>query len=283
MRQERYLSSQRLRKNIDRGSPEAIVQALGKVRRAVPEELTNAHLPRHPDRTHVVRRAHAQIPLIAVTRRAIFGLLTAILSITPALSDISGIAHVIDADTIEVLGQRIRLHGIDAPEAKQTCRRNGAEWRCGRGATRALYDKIGNKPVRCEGQDRDRYGRVVAKCFFAGTDINEWLVQQGWAVAYVQYSQDYVGAEAFAKSERRGIWAGAFVGPQEWRRGIRLSSAKQPPAEGCLIKGNITKSGKIYHVPGSRWYDATVIDVGRGERMFCSAEEAVAAGWRAPN
>ena len=103
-----------------------------------------------------------------MTRRAIFGLLTAILWIAPALADISGIARVIDADTIEVLGQRIRLHGIDAPEAKQTCKRNGVEWRCGRDATRALYDKIGKKPVRCEGQDRDRYGRVVAKCFFAG-------------------------------------------------------------------------------------------------------------------
>ena len=243
----------------------------------------DAHPPRRPDRTRVVCDAHAQITLIAVTRRAIFGLLTAIFWIAPALADISGIARVIDADTIEVLGQRIRLHGIDAPEAKQTCKRNGVEWRCGRDATRALYNKISKKPVRCEGQDRDRYGRVVAKCFFAGTDINEWLVQQGWAVAYVRYSRDYVGAEAFAKSERRGIWAGAFVEPRKWRRGIRLSSAKQPPAEGCLIKGNISRSGKIYHVPGSRWYDATVIDVGRGERMFCSAVEAVAAGWRAPN
>ena len=70
--------------------------------------------------------------------------------------------------------------------------------------------------------------------------------------------------------------------PWKWRRGVRLSSGKQPPETGCLIKGNISKSGKIYHLPGSRWYDATVIDEAKGERWFCSVEDAERAGWRAP-
>ena len=120
--------------------------------------------------------------------------------------------------TAATLFLHLRLHGIDAPEAKQVCKRRNEKWRCGHDATVALHDKIGKKPVKCEGQDKDRYGRVIGKCFFAGEDINEWLVQQGWAVAYVRYSPDYAKAEASAKLERRGIWASEFVMPWEWRR-----------------------------------------------------------------
>ena len=128
---------------------------------------------------------------------------------------------LVDPDTIEVSSQRIRLHGIDAPESKQTCKRDGEKWRCGWDATRALHDKIGKKPVRCEELDKDRYGRVIGKCFFAGEDINEWLVLRGWAVTYVRYSRDYMPVEATAKSEKRGVWAGEFVMPWEWRRNQR--------------------------------------------------------------
>ena len=72
--------------------------------------------------------------------------------------------RVIDGDTIDIPGQRIRLHGIDTPEAKQTCQRSGVTWLCGAEATKTLKELIGNSDVSCAERDKDRYGRVVAVC-----------------------------------------------------------------------------------------------------------------------
>ena len=89
----------------------------------------------------------------------------------PALADITGPARVIDGDTIDVAGERIRFHGIDAPESGQTCIADGIIWPCGEKATTALTDFIGGSPVRCEGQGTDRYGRTIAACTVRGKDI----------------------------------------------------------------------------------------------------------------
>ena len=139
-----------------------------------------------------------------------------------ALADITGQPRVIDGDTLEVAGQRIRLHGIDAPESRQLCRRDGERWQCGKDATGALEAFLGGRPVSGEELGRDRYRRVVAKCAVDGEDIGEWMVSQGWAVAYYQYSYEYSRVEQRAKSARRGVWTSRFVLPWEWRRGKRL-------------------------------------------------------------
>ncbi len=105
----------------------------------------------------------------------------------------------------------------------------------------------------------------------------------GWAVAYYLYSYEYTRAENNAKSERLGIWAGEFVYPWDWRRGEHLQSeaANDNASVACLIKGNIPRSGeRIYHVPGGAYYRRTRINVAKGERWFCTEEEALAAGWR---
>ena len=146
------------------------------------------------------------------------------LIITPALADVAGTATVIDGDTLEIHGQRIRLHGIDAPESRQLCRLDGKPWHCGRDAANALAEKIDRRPVTCEDLGRDRYKRIIARCTVAGEDLEKWMVANGWALAYRRYSLDYVDQEAEAQAARRGIWAGEFVKPWEWRRGKRLGT-----------------------------------------------------------
>jgi len=141
----------------------------------------------------------------------------------PDQDQVSGIASVVDGDTLEIRGVRIRLHGVDAPESQQTCTGVlGDSWRCGQQAALALADRIGRRPVSCEVRDVDRYDRKVAVCEQRGEDLNRWLVNSGWAVAYRQYSPDYISAEDYARRARRNIWSGQFIMPWDWRRGQRL-------------------------------------------------------------
>ena len=145
----------------------------------------------------------------------------------PAVADVTGKARVVDGDTIHIGKNKIRLHGIDAPEQKQTCTAGGKEWACGRMATRALKDAINDQEVQCKGDERDKYKRLLAVCYVGKTDLNAKMVGNGWALAYRKYSRDYVDAEASAKKDRVGLWRGQFVTPWEWRRGKRQTSEVQ--------------------------------------------------------
>ena len=132
---------------------------------------------------------------------------------------LSGPVRVIDADSLEVDGRSVRLFGIDAVEKSQTCHdRTGREWPCGRQATEKLAAALDGQTVRCQVQDTDRYGRAVSVCEAGGKDINHWVVRNGWAVAYTRYSRDYEQAEAEARAEKSGIFAGSFIPPEDWRR-----------------------------------------------------------------
>ena len=150
--------------------------------------------------------------------------LAALLLLVPsvAIADITGKPRVIDGDTIQIAGERIRLHGIDAPESKQTCTyADGKEWRCGQDATFALAEMIGNHWITCKGDERGKYGRLIAVCYAGPYDLNAKMVRQGWALAYRQYSNEYVPWEDDARLHKRGLWRGQFVPPWEWRRGKR--------------------------------------------------------------
>ena len=135
-----------------------------------------------------------------------------------ATATLTGRASVIDGDTIEIHGVRIRLYGIDAPESSQTCTAKGQAYRCGQQAALALANKIGNRPVSCQAKDQDRYGRTVAVCFVAGEDINARIVKSGWALAYRRYSEQYVAQESHAAQAKLGLWQGEFTPPWQWRR-----------------------------------------------------------------
>jgi endonuclease YncB( thermonuclease family) len=226
------------------------------------------------------------------------GLIVAALLALPALAaePIIGRASVTDGDTVVIHGTRIRLHGIDAPESAQLCQDAvGKDYRCGQKAALALADYIGEAPITCEPRDTDRYGRTVALCRRGLKDLNAWMVEQGYAMAYQRYSRDYVGVETTARALKRGLWAGTFDPPSDWRRAKRANGVETRPEMAkatetpspllrttCTIKGNVSRSGeRIYHLPQSREYARVVIDTKAGERMFCSETEAQAAGWRA--
>ncbi|MGY4461524.1 thermonuclease family protein [Bradyrhizobium sp. LB13.1] len=129
-----------------------------------------------------------------------------------------GNASVIDGDTIDIHGTRIRFSGIDAPESRQTCEAYGATYRCGQRAALALSDFIGAHTISCHKTGTDKYRRVIAKCFSNGIDLSGWMVSNGWAVAYRKYSMDYVADEERAHNQKLGIWAGTFIAPELWRK-----------------------------------------------------------------
>ncbi|EKE17530.1 MAG: Succinoglycan biosynthesis protein [uncultured bacterium] len=138
--------------------------------------------------------------------------------------ELIGGASVIDGDTIEIHGERIRLFGIDAIEAHQTCTLpTGAKWRCGGAAAEALAVHLAKKPTSCAVRGTDRYNRSVAVCRTAEGDVNDWLVRNGWAMAYRAYSTDYVAAEVEASRAGLGIWAAQFEAPWQWRKAQRVS------------------------------------------------------------
>ncbi len=144
---------------------------------------------------------------------AVFALLA-----VPADAEITGKARVIDGDTLEIAGQRIRLHGIDAPESKQTCLAGGKEWACGREATFALAYETGRHWVSCREKGRDGDGRVAYVCFVGNRDLGARMVGAGWALAVGGDSPVYAGDEKAARAARRGIWRGEFVTPWAWRK-----------------------------------------------------------------
>lgn len=142
-----------------------------------------------------------------------------------AANRLEGVGRVIDGDTLDVGGVRVRLHGIDAFERNQMCDGPRGPWACGAAATRALEDRAEGRRLVCEVRDTDRYGRKVSRCERDGVDVAQALVADGLALAYRRYSQDYVDEETAARAGSLGAWNGSFDRPEQWRGRSRAARA----------------------------------------------------------
>ena len=133
---------------------------------------------------------------------------------------ITGRPRIVDGDSLEVAGHRVRLFGIDAPESMQDCRdKRGRSYACGREAREALSQTIGRQSVSCKPVG-ESYGREVSMCTAGGRDLSEAMVRSGHALELRQYSRGrYADAEREARNARRGLWAGDFDNPSDWRHG----------------------------------------------------------------
>lgn len=212
--------------------------------------------------------------------------------VTPATAaPFYGLARAKDGDSLMVGNREVRLFGIDAPEFDQRCKRGGQNYNCGAEAADKLSALVTGKELRCEAVGLDQHQRTLARCTVAGNEINRLMVSSGMALAYRRYSSDYVSAEATAKLNKRGIWAGSFVTPSNYRHDelqvvrptgrpsrtmpVRVSTAPARSSGDCMIKGNQGSNGWIYHLPGMPYYKQT-----NAEQMFCSEAEARAASYR---
>jgi endonuclease YncB( thermonuclease family) len=148
---------------------------------------------------------------------AVLLLILVLAALTHYLPGDPGSAHgrmrSIDGDSFHLGPDEIRLAGIDAPEGRQTCTKDGRSWNCGEESRRRLLDLVGAREIACDVEDRDQHGRLLAICRVGATEINRWMVEQGWAVSYGRY----LDAERAAERARRGIWAGGFERPRAWR------------------------------------------------------------------
>lgn len=172
------------------------------------EATLSTDLPRLPPAAAAAAAdlaAHTDLPPLAVPSAAA--------PQAPAAADISGHARIVDGDGLEIGGQRIRLHGVDAFEMRQRCGGHA----CGQASADALRNLVGGRPVDCVEMDRDRYDRIVAVCHAGGQDLGAAQVRQGHAVAYTRYSHRYVLEERAARRDNAGAWAYGFTAPEAWR------------------------------------------------------------------
>ena len=132
--------------------------------------------------------------------------------------EILGFARIIDGDTIVINSKKIRLEGIDAPETKQKCEKNLKKYYCGKKSTKELKKKISDFLINCSISGVDKYKRYLGTCFKKKTNLNKWMVRNGYAVAYKRYSEKYIIDEKYAREKRLGLWSGIFIRPEKWRK-----------------------------------------------------------------
>ena len=144
--------------------------------------------------------------------------------------EIIGIPRIVDGDTVQINEFKIRLEGIDATEIKQKCKKEKLKissiigytfyknYYCGEVSKENLQAKVDGSKIKCISSGKDRYKRYLAKCFKSSTNLNQWMVRNGHAIAYRRYSKEYLPDEDFAKKNKLGLWQGKFLDPEKWRK-----------------------------------------------------------------
>ena len=125
---------------------------------------------------------------------------------------------ITDGDTININGEKIRFSGIDTPELKQNCIKEGESDPCGITAKQILIDKIGNNKVICISEGKDQYKRTLAECFVNDESLSSYLVRSGYAFAYRRYSKKFIEDEDYARINKIGMWSMKFEYPWDYRQ-----------------------------------------------------------------
>jgi endonuclease YncB( thermonuclease family) len=148
--------------------------------------------------------------IVALAVAAVLALAVVIYRLEP---EQTGQARALDGDSLRLGAIEIRLYGIDAPEYRQTCIRDGRPWACGIEAANALRALVAGREVTCRPRAQDRFRRTVAVCYVGNVDLGRAMVRDGLAVAYGAYEAE----EQEARAARRGLWSSSFERPAEWR------------------------------------------------------------------
>lgn len=196
-------------------------------------------------------------------------------------SELRGRASAVSGNVLKINNTEVRLVGIDAPDPTQPCfKANGKRWPCADAATQALSRHVRGRRIACELSNPDKGTIPLAHCRAGDTDIAGQLVKEGHVFASEGYFRTYSSEEEGARAAKLGLWQGQNERPSIWRARV-WDEAKRTAPDGCPIKGFVRSQGRIYAMPWSENYDQRNIKTVKGERWFCSEDEARAAGFRA--
>jgi endonuclease YncB( thermonuclease family) len=210
------------------------------------------------------------------------GVLASAMSSLPLIGgkSVKGRAYATGADTLRIGGTPVRLAGIEAHESEQRCGRGSNRWRCSSVAETVLSRLVNSRTVSCSLSGTDDAGRALGRCTVGETDVAAELVRQGYVFAGGGLLARYAGEEREARAAKAGLWGGEAERPAEYRAKL-WEEAKRRAPDGCPIKGQVTASSRTYVLPWSPDYERARVQSTRGERWFCSEQEAVAAGFKA--
>jgi endonuclease YncB( thermonuclease family) len=192
---------------------------------------------------------------------------------------INGRAQATGADSLRVGGVAVRLAGIEAPESEQRCGGGGSRWRCGAVAETVLSRLVNGRRVNCSVSGSDEAGRALGHCSIGQKDVGAELVRLGYVFSDGGFLARYGGEEREARAAKAGLWSGNVERPADFRAKL-WEEAKRRAPDGCPIKGQVSGASRVYVLPWSPDYERVRVQKARGERWFCSEQEAVAAGFK---